>query len=172
MASIFKKIFDKGAKRPESLPEGFVEKFKAFRDAITQASKDVPERWNKHSPYICGYGLPHNSEVKKWVLSETNSVHIRYYDLDMGKNSGLAVIELDRVNECYRLQKAKSYDVPEEAIADFIDMLSLYAEPVFMRALYNAIDESKVLNLPVESYEAPVEEAQVKATTEHMLIVK
>ncbi len=172
MASIFKKIFDKGAKRPESSPEGFVEKFDAVKRAIMVAGQNVPERYDSKTPYICGYGLDHNSETKKWLVCLDNSIMLRYHDLDKGQKSGLAVLDLDFAQQSYRLQKAKLYSVPEEAITDFVNMINLYAEPVFMHALHKALEESTVLNLSKKDEVQAAEElkeAKLKPTQKYII---
>lgn len=151
-----------------NLPEGFVEKFEEFGRILTATGREMPEIWTARSPYICAFEYSHNSGMKKWIIVNDTSFHIRYRDKTLGTNSGLAVLDLDKQAQCYRLQQAHEYDVPEEALADFVKIISSYADKNFMRVLNEKLDESLVLDLnAAASVDAPenIEEVEAPVTT-------
>jgi hypothetical protein len=133
----------------DPLPEGFVEKFSAFSTALKAVGADMPERFNSDSPYICAFDKGHRSEAKKWIMIERTSLHLRYHDCDLGKNSGLAVLDMDKANHCYRIQKLQEFKVPEEAIAVFVNIIDGYADRCFMDSLKEKLAASNVLDFSV-----------------------
>lgn len=150
--SVLKAIFGRKVKDSldtdqYDLPEGFAEKFYAYRDALRQTGAEMPDSYSKDTPYLCAFDRAHNSEAKKWVTTTAKTLHIRYYDKNISKNSGLAVLDLDIEQQCYRFQKTHEYKIPEEALTDFTIALAQYADAKFMRVLLEKLDACEVLDL-------------------------
>jgi hypothetical protein len=133
----------------DPLPEGFVEKFKAFAAILKAVGADMPDRFNSDSPYICAFDKGHRSETKKWVVIKGTSLHLRYYDRNLCRNSGLAVLDMDKDNHCYRIQKLQEFKAPEEAIVVFVNIIDGYADRCFMDSLKEKLAASDVLDFSV-----------------------
>ena len=146
--TILSKIFGpKVAVDPKDLPPPtFIDKWDAFKKVLAATGKAMPSRYSSTDPYICNFGEPYTSGNKKWVRVRKNSMHLTYYETDVGGATGLYVMHIDRTNECFRFNKIDEVDDANVAIDRFVDEIGRYADRGFMRILQEKMAENYVLS--------------------------
>lgn len=146
--TILSKIFGpKVAVDPEDLPPPtFIEKWDAFKKVLAATGKAMPSRYSSTDPYICNFGEAYTAGNKKWVRVRKNSMHLSYYESDVGGMTGLYVMHIDRTNECFRFNKIDEVEDANAAIDQFVDVIGRYADRGFMRILQEKMAESYVLS--------------------------
>lgn len=150
MKSLIKLFTGKSQQDLEPRPITFEDQFEEFKKIVRDVGKEMPRRYASHAPYICAFDEQYTNGNAKIARIAKSSIHIMYYESEMSCWAGLGVMHIDRTNECFKFQKHETVYDAKEAIERFVDMLSIYADRLFIRLLKEKIEASKVLNPDVE----------------------
>tara|TARA_R110000868_G_scaffold318288_1_gene579078 strand:- start:367 stop:945 length:579 start_codon:yes stop_codon:yes gene_type:complete len=147
-----KSIFAKKAPiDPAELPPpNMSDKYDEFRKILGAVGKEMPTRYSGAYPHICNFNEESGPGNKKTIKSFKNSVHLMYYEREIGTSTSLLTMHIDRTNECFRFQKLHEIDNAEEAIKMFTEAVESYADRLFTRILKEKLCASDVINLALD----------------------
>jgi hypothetical protein len=131
----------------KDLPDGFVEKFEAFKDILLVIGEETGRDRSDSSVSLNNKEAPFKLGTKEWVRIDDSYLAIRYYDLANESCESLYTLELNEDKECFILQRKIEIATPEEAISAFMGLMDEYADPSFMRAIQRKLEDSTVLDL-------------------------
>ena len=157
--SIFKQLFQKGAKRPSAFPEGFEDKFRIFKATLKYIGKEQKRDRRSNSVSLNNAPAPFKDGTKEWLRLEDRALYIRYYDTTTESCESLYVLTLDKTRQAFVLQRKFEFDSAEAAITAFVNIMDEYADAEYMNAV-KAVLMDEALLLTAEEDTEPKTEAQ------------
>lgn len=157
--SIFKQLFQKGAKRPSAFPDGFEDKFRIFKATLKYTGKEQKRDRTSESMSLNHARAGFKDGTKEWLRLEKNAVYIRYYDTTTESCESLYAMKLDKTRQAFVLQRKFEYHSAEAAITAFVNIMDEYADAEYMNAVKAVLLEEGLL-LTEQANSEPTADAQ------------